>query len=121
MTCSLTLFVREWYAAHFWSKIVCMGLLGEFWSIFKVSRVYSIFRSLYHPWRPFYGTEVRIIGIFGIVLSARIVGGIARVHQSVRSQSHVSPLGGWILPWPPMGVQDLIGVWFENSFSVRVV
>ncbi|GFT82953.1 hypothetical protein NPIL_279731 [Nephila pilipes] len=67
------------------------------------------------------GTQVRIIGIVGIISSARIVGGVARVHQSVRSQSHVSPLGIWILPWPPMGVQDLNGVWFEKSFSVRVV
>ncbi|GFS57345.1 hypothetical protein NPIL_213561 [Nephila pilipes] len=58
------------------------------------------------PWRPFYGTEAHNLGIVGIVFSARVLGEVARVNRSHRSQSPISRPGVWIPRGPPMGRQD---------------
>ncbi|GFS54542.1 hypothetical protein NPIL_639701, partial [Nephila pilipes] len=69
------------------------------------------------PWRPFYGTEAYNLGIVGIVSSARVLGGVARVDRSHRSQSPISRPGVWTPRGPPRRRQDWTEVEWESAFQ----
>ncbi|GFS78528.1 hypothetical protein NPIL_356821 [Nephila pilipes] len=105
---------REFEGAPFYTQIVCLEWFGEFWSMCKISRVFS---GVWGPWRPFYGTEAHNLGIVGIVSSAGVVGGVARVDRSHRSQSSISQPGVWSPHGPSKRRQDWNEVGCERAFQ----